>query len=371
MEIAEEKQILELATIQAIEKNGEVVIEKGKLEKTLSKENVTVEKSGKNFKVKFNNSKRLYRINQNGEVKYFEEIEPTDIYAKLDSDGTLYLRSNKKDGYEKGTKWNSRDILKVVIEEPIAPKTASNMFESCYNLTSIENIENLHTENVTSMYYMFYDCIKLEKLDTSNFDTSKVTNMRAMFAQCRSLKTLDLSNFNTQNVNSMLNMFYGCNNLISIDLSGFDTQKVTNMGWMFRGCSSLTSINLKNVDTSGVYEMDLMFAGCGKLTSIDLNSFNTAKVTSMGMMFNGCYSLIDLDISHFDTSKVTSMNAMFRSCSKLSNTSLNSILYMCQKGTQITNKTLKYLDMPPAKANMCNTLSNYDDFTGAGWSIGM
>ena len=50
-----------------------------------------------------------------------------------------------------GTKWNSPDILKVLIEEPIAPKTCESMFSQCINLESIENMNYLHTENATNM----------------------------------------------------------------------------------------------------------------------------------------------------------------------------------------------------------------------------
>ena len=336
---------------------------------SLINENVSVEKSGNNFKITFNHSYRKYRLKTNGEVKYFEEIPTTDIYAKLESDGTLKLRASKLDGYEKQSKWNSAEILKIIIEEPIAPKTCSEMF-NCTNLTSIENMEYLHTENATSMYYMFYNCNKLETLDLSNLDTSKVTTMRAMFGQCHTLKTLDLSNFNTQNVNSLLNMFYGCNNLINIDLSGFDTRKVTNISWMFRECRNLNSVNLKNLDTSNVISMDYVFGSCTKLKNLDVSGFNTSKVKSMSMMFNGCSNLINLDLSNFDMSNVTDMNAMFRYCSKLSNTSLNSILKMCSKASLVSDKTLKYTDLPKVTALTCNTLSNYQNFTNSGCTIG-
>ncbi len=358
-----------MAKIKAIGDSEYGKLEEQHLKNALINEDVQVEKCGQNFKITFNKNSKKYRLTKNGEIKSLEEMEPTAIYVKLESDGTLKLRATKLDGYEEGKKWNSPKILKVIIEEPIAPKTASEMFSNCYNLAVIENIENLHTENTTSMYYMFYDCNKLEELDLSNFETGKVTSMRAMFGQCHKLKTLDLSNFDTKNVNNMINMFYGCNNLTSLDLSGFNTEKVIAMGWMFRACNSLTSINLKNLDTANVTSMDLMFQSCGKLTTIDLSSFNTSKVTTMGMMFNGC-GVVDINFDNFDMSSVTNMSAMFRSCKNLSNQSLNSILNMCKKTTKITNKTLKDMEVPSAKAQTCKTLSNYSAFIESGWTIG-
>lgn len=176
-----EKEIIKLAATQAMIKNKSENFEKQDLENELLNKNVTITKSGKNYKIKFNTSDNLYRLTSKGIVKYFEEIEPTKIYAKLESDGTLKLRSTIKDSYEEGTRWNSADILKIIIEEPIAPKSARDMFKDCTNLKEIENIENLHTENITTMMNMFYGCNKLDNLDVSNFDTSKVTTMYYIF----------------------------------------------------------------------------------------------------------------------------------------------------------------------------------------------
>ena len=370
-ENAEEKEILEIATLNVIGKNKYGNIEEEKLKEALSNEDVTIKKSGKNFNVTFNKSSRKYKIKSNGDIKYYEEIPATDIYAKLESDGTLKLRATKLDGYEKGTKWNSPDILKVVIEEPIAPKSCSSMFDSCTNLTSFENIENLHTENATSMYYMFFDCKKLETLDVSNFDTGKVTTIRAMFKNCSKLKELDLSNFDTKNISkTMFEFFSGCSSLTSLDLSGFDTKNVPDMAWMFRNCSNLSSVNLSNLDTSNCVDLTYMFGGCGSLKTIDVSSFDTSKVKEMGMMFNGCWRLVNVDLSNFDTQNVTNMNAMFRSCGNLLNASLNSMLNMCKKATKISDKTLTYVEVPKAKALLCNTLDNYSSFVESGWSIG-
>ena len=369
-ENAEEKEILEIATLNVIGKNKYGNIEEENLKEALSDEDVTIKKSGKNFNVTFNKSSRKYKIKSNGDIKYYEEIPATDIYAKLEPDGTLKLRATKLDGYEKGTKWNSPDILKVVIEEPIAPKSCSSMFDSCTNLTSFENIENLHTENATSMYYMFYKCKNLETLDVSNFDTGKVQTMQCLFCNCSSLKSLDLSNFDTQNVTTMYRMFESCSNITEVDLSGFNTSKVNNMSWMFLYCKSLYNLNLKNLDTSSVTRMIYMFGGCRSLKAIDVSSFNTSKLEDMSMMFNGCSGLVNVDLSNFDTQNVTNMNAMFRSCGNLSNASLNSMLNMCKKATKISDKTLTYVEVPKAKALVCNTLDNYSSFVESGWSIG-
>ena len=43
------------------------------------------------------------------------------------------------------------------------------------------NLNPVIPVNVTSCYYMFYGCYKLNQLDLSNFDTSNITDMCGMF----------------------------------------------------------------------------------------------------------------------------------------------------------------------------------------------
>ena len=131
-------------------------------------------------------------------------------------------------------------ITKVVFDESFknaSPKTCYGWFYDCKQLTEIEHLDYLNTENVTSMWYMFRNCSSLTSLDVSKFDTQKVIYMSQMFFKCSSLTSLDVSNFNTQNVSHMGSMFTGCSSLTSLDVSNFNTQNVTNMSQMFFECS--------------------------------------------------------------------------------------------------------------------------------------
>ena len=68
--------------------------------------------------------------------------------------------------------------------------TMRMMFANMINLTTIEGLTNLNTQNVTDMYGLFYNCQKLESLDLSNFNTENVTEMEQMFTNCFSLPLL-------------------------------------------------------------------------------------------------------------------------------------------------------------------------------------
>ena len=208
----------------------------------------------------------------------------------------------------------------------------SGMFMDCSGLTNLD-LENFNTSKATDMDYMFYGCSSLTSLEVSGFNTAEAKYMDSMFAGCSSLISLDLSNFNTSNVNTMDGMFAGCSSLTNLDVSGFE--KITGLSHMFQDCSSLTSLDLSNFDTSNTYSMEYTFAGCSGLTSLDLSNFNTEKVTTMYGMFYGCSGLTSLDLSEFDTSNTTKLNQMFWGCSGL--TSLNVTGFDTSKATDMSH----------------------------------
>ena len=109
-----------------------------------------------------------------------------------------------------GDEDNKNNIKRVIFDPSFANARPTNCrlwFFGCKDLTVIEGLEYLNTENVTSMRAMFSGCSSLTSLDVSKFNTQNVTSMRAMFAKCNSLTSIDVSKFNTQNVMSMVGMF--------------------------------------------------------------------------------------------------------------------------------------------------------------------
>ncbi len=215
---------------------------------------------------------------------------------------------------------NANIIKKVIFDASFAnarPTSCYNWFYGCTDLTTIEGIEYLNTENVTNMSWMFSECSALTTLDVSNFDTKNVMEMSYMFGSCTKLKTLDVSSFNTQNVTDMNWMFSYCSALTTLDLSNFDTKNVTDMNGMFSNCSALTTLDLSSFETQNVTDMSRMFKDCSALTTLDVSNFDTQNVTDMSRMFNDCSALTTLDVSNFETQNVTDMSRMFKSCSAL------------------------------------------------------
>ena len=159
------------------------------------------------------------------------------------------------------------EIKKVVFDASFAnarPTSCYYWFCNCSELTDIEGIENLNTENVTNMRGMFFNCPNLSSLDLTNFSTGNVTDMNAMFGYCQ-LSSLDLTSFNTANVTNMYMMFISCPNLSSLDLTSFNTANVTEMNFMFQGCSALTTIYASEMFVTDQVEGYGMFKDCTNL----------------------------------------------------------------------------------------------------------
>ena len=271
---------------------------------------------------------------------YFTYKAPTETYAVFDeATNTLTFKhdTNKPAGAfalnegENAPGWydgsNANIIKKVIFDASFAnarPTSCYRWFDGCDELTTIEGIEYLNTENVTNMSEMFYNCSALTTLDVSNFDTKNVTNMSSMFYDCSALTTLDVSNFDTQNVTDMSYMFAVCEAFTTLDLSNFDTKNVTDMSCMFYDCSALTTLDIANFDTKNVTNMKGMFTNCSALTTLDLSSFDTQNVTDMNSMFWRCSALTTLDVSNFDTQNVTNMSGMFAVCEALTTLDLSN-----------------------------------------------
>ena len=191
-----------------------------------------------------------------------------------------------------GLNFNCTKVVFTPSFKQAKPTSCYKWFSGFGLLTTIQGIENLNTEEVTNMSYMFDCCQGLTSLDLSSFNTAEVTDMSYMLQLCPKLSSLDLSSFNTTKVSDMYAMFFGCSGLTSLDLSSFNTEEVTNMGYMFDSCSGLTSLDLSSFNTANVEVMSYMFNGCSGLTTINVSdAFTTNKVSNSDGMFGGCYKL--------------------------------------------------------------------------------
>ena len=211
-------------------------------------------------------------------------------------------------------------ITKVVFDasfKDYRPVTTGSWFRYLQALTTFEGWENLHTEQVNDMSYMFEHCTALKTLDLTSFNTQKVETMEQMFSNCTELTALNLKNFNTANVENMAGLFSECSALTELDLKSFDTENVKDMAYLFGGCRGLKTIDVKHFNTAKVGGMSNMFAECSMMKTLDLANFNTEQTKFMAFMFYGCSALKTLDLRNFNTEKAFDMSGMFKGCGKL------------------------------------------------------
>ena len=273
--------------------------------------------------------------------------------------------------------WNSQasSITTVVFDDSFKnarPTMCYGWFWGCTSLTTINGIENLNTENVTDMRYMFRNCSSLSTLDLSGFNTAKVMLMEYMFYGCSELTTIYASsNFTTSAVTSSNNMFTGCTSLVgavaySSDKTNAEYANTTTGYFKNPGdCSAYAVFNSSNNSLTFKYDTNISqlaenevlctiksdnqnqgwynyrtsinkvvfepsfasarpvtcyhwFYGCSNLASIEgLEYLNTSEVKSMNAMFYSCTKITTLNLSNFDTSQVTDMSYMFNACNAL------------------------------------------------------
>ncbi|MBP5364687.1 MAG: BspA family leucine-rich repeat surface protein, partial [Bacteroidales bacterium] len=277
--------------------------------------------------------------------------------------------------------YNDRSgITKVVFDESFKqarPTTCCRWFLEFSDLTSIEHLDYLNTQNVTNMSYMFLGCEKLSKLDLNSFNTANVEDMSDMFKGCEKLKKLDLSSFGTQNVTDMSAMFLSCIVLETIEVSEkWNTSRVFNYLNMFGSCSNLvggkgTTFNsiydgityahidggtsnpgyltlavekpyaVKSADgktftfyydthrvsrIGTVYEVGydptnlINWRGqCGEVTTVKFDeSFDAYRPDNCDSWFDGFAKLETIEgLDYLHTDNVTSMSNMFQGCSSL------------------------------------------------------
>jgi bacterial surface protein 26-residue repeat protein (3 repeats) (fragment) len=224
--------------------------------------------------------------------------------------------------------WTGTTITKVVFDasfKNFQPTTTNRWFLKCKALTTFEGWENLNTEKVKDMGYMFASCEALETLDLKTFNTQNVEEVDGMFYMCRALKTVHLESFNTGKVKTMFSMFYGCKSLETLNLMRFNTEKVEDMSWMFSGCESLKTLDITSFNTGKVGYMRFMFSRCSALETLDLTSFDTRSVENMEEMFSHCTALKQLDLSGFSTNKLEETGRMFKGCEQLTTLVSNSV----------------------------------------------
>jgi len=224
----------------------------------------------------------------------------------------------------------------------------SNLFDYCYNITTIPFINNWDVSNITDMSLVFRQCFGFND-DISNWNVSNVTNMSNMFDTSLSFNQ-PIGFWDVSSVINMSYMFQNANNF-NQDLSSWDVNSVTNMSFMFKDSYTFNndgSPSISGWTTSNVIDMSSMFSFASSFNQ-PIGSWDVSKVIFMTAMFE--YSIsFNQPIGFWNVSNVLNFDFFMngKSFSDYSTINLDAIyngwssLPILTYGINISFGTIKY-----------------------------
>ena len=225
----------------------------------------------------------------------------------------------------------------------------AHMFDGCSNLVEMSFHPDSYVKDVISMDYMFAGT-SMRTIDFSNVNFEKVTSIKYMFANClmeefsytvpitiislqgflsgcRNLRTLRNfivpTNVNTSNwlddtnVENLINCSFNTQYTKFTDKTSIKVVENleytgTDFSNYFSGCTSLQRISLKLNNT--VARAENAFANDPNLTQIDFTTSDLSNVTSINGMFNGDTSLTTINNLRITKSSTVADNTTLVGC---------------------------------------------------------
>lgn len=135
----------------------------------------------------------------------------------------------------------------------------------------------------------------IETVIIRNLNTPKLLATNYMFSGNKNIKLIDLGNMNTNNWSSAYGMFRNCVSLEKVVMRSSSTWRLLDTGEMFNQCEKLTDIDLPAIipDGTSLINTEYMFSRCSSLECLDLSTINIDIYTSTGRMFYKCHKLFE------------------------------------------------------------------------------
>ena len=331
--------------------------------------------------------------------------------VRTSTDGTtltfLFVNSQRdastgiqiEDSYTTAPNWCNTKVKKVVFDASFAsysPQSTAYWLSGCSNLTTIEGLEYLVAEEISSADNMFENCSNLTFIDLSSFNAEKLLSCKNMFLNCSKLASIYGTSWNItdnmtetekkkfviyQTKQSVPYMFNGCTKLLGgsgtqysasvindysychIDGGttdpGYFTMKGTATlgayGVEYKGTLTLYYDKQKNVRPGKKYDIVQGEApGWNGRTTITKAIIDGSMInyswSSTTKLFSNCYELKSIEgLGNLNMNVVTDMSEMFYNCCSLESiemsftnttnvTNLSQLFYHC---FSLNNVTLK------------------------------
>ena len=387
--MANEREIVEQATVQAMGKNKRGNIVRSELQEELDKITgagktiVTADTEEQGYFVKFVDSGRIYKVSIDGDVTYLgiedELITQAEIVANPESNTTpalvqqvdltvktpieiegaeyslVYAWNQDKENAPEDTKFLEATLIgngRIRTTTVFSSDTVGGDYylwvrvvvgeierEECFGPYTIRDHTTLiatSDEAATTSAFLGNTEIERRLIESINIETSLSGH------SINDENTWDVS----QSQNGMYLAWYE-----DSDNDGYYEVTIAGDGGVVANSNSrylfgnigydvkdqeVTITGLENLETGLVTDMHAMFRVC-KVQQLNLNTFDTSKVTSLEYMFYNCTNLETLDLNNFDTSNVTTLFGTFQGCTNLktlevSNWNTSKVVGMGEQG---------------------------------------
>ena len=422
-EISNEKEILEVATVQAMGRDRAGIVTKIRLQTALdentSKGTTNVEEDEEILLTTFVQSGRIYEVDKDGNIKYLgkeeELLSQVTIEASPQSNTTPELVQN--------IELTVKSIVSIPDENVTLVYAWSNSEntkpeESSYTKATLTGTSKVRKAQVSSNdteegnYYLWAKVIIGEneieeefgpyaiKDHTTLVATSSEWSSTSPFLGSTTIKrnqiesvtiaktfgTHSLSDENCWDVSANKSGKYiawyednDSDGYYEVTIAGnggvvansHSTYLFSYIG--YNGDDTTVFYGLENLDTGLVTNMGHMFYYCENATSIDVSNFNTSNVTNMEKMFYYCINVTSIDITNLDTSNVINMSSMFELCSKLTSldvtnfdtSNVTNMSYMFDSCSKLTSLDVSNFDTSNVTSmyqmfDSCSNLTNLD-----------
>ncbi len=368
-EMANEREIVEQATVQAMGKNKRGNIVRNELQDELDKITgegktiVTADTEEGGYFVKFVDSGRIYKVSIDGDVTYLGEedelITQAEIVANPESNTTpellqrvdltvktpieiegaeyslVYAWNQDKENAPEDTKFIETTLIgngRIRTTTVFSSDTVGGDYylwvrvvvgeierEVCFGPYTIRDHTTLIvTSGETASTSGFLGNTEIERrlIESVNITTSLAGHSK--------------NDANTWDVSQSQNGMYLAWSEDS-DNDGYYEVTIAGDGGVVANSNSsylfanigyrvenqeVSITGLENLETGLVTNMSYMFREC-KVQQLNLNTFDTSNVTNLQYMFYNCTNLEALDLNNWNTSNVTNLFSTFQSCTNL------------------------------------------------------
>lgn len=376
-EIDNEREIVEQATVQAMENNKRGNIVRNELQEELDKITgegktiVTADTEEQGYFVKFVDSGRIYKVSIDGDVEYLgiedELITQAEIVANPESNTTpelvqqvdltvktpieiegaeyslVYAWNQDKENAPEDTKFLETTLIgegRSRTTTVFSSDTVGGDYylwvrvvvgeiekEVCFGPYTIrDNTALVATYGEDKSTSGFLGSVNQEKETVKEIQRGLIESVNIT----TSLAGHSISDENTWEVSQSKNGMYLAWYEDS-DSDGYYEVTIAGEGGVVANSDArnlfrfigygvenqeVTITGLENLETRLVTNMSYMFREC-KAQQLNLNTFDTSNVTSLQNMFYNCSNLEVLDLNNWNTSNVTNLFSTFQGCTNL------------------------------------------------------